>query len=365
MNSRERTFQALKHRAADRIPIDFWATGAVVERLENELGISYAEFLDRYGVDLRYIEGPAYIGPPLESGADIWGVRRIAVTAGACGTSESYSEVLDPPLAGAETVEEIEAYPHWPDPDWFDYDVVETQCDAILKNDRVAVFMGDRLNRVAQLKPAMYLRGSEEIFLDMALRRDIAEAVFGRIRRFYIAYLERILDAAKGKIDIVLTGDDFGAQHGLLVGAPMWRDMLEPGFREYIRLIKSRGAAVMHHSCGSVVDIIPEMIDCGLDILQSIQPEAGGMALADLQRTYGDKLCFHGGISIQKLMPYGMPKDIRKAVQAIAEQVRDTGGYIFCTSHNIQADTSTENILALVEAYLEYGLQTPASSPRG
>lgn len=355
MDSRERTFRALVHRAGDRIPVDFWATDAVTRRLEHDTGLPYAQFLDRYDVDLRYIEGPAYIGPPLAAGQDLWGVGRSVVAAGAKGCAESYSEVTDPPLGRAESVEEIEQYGHWPSPDWFDYSGIERQCEAVRTQQRVVVFMGDRLNRVAQLKPAMYLRGAEQILVDLALDAPMVGALFGRIRQFYLDYLERILDAAKGKIDIVVTGDDFGAQDGLLLSPEAWRTHLRPGFAEYLALLKSHKVTSMHHTCGSVVEIIPDMIECGLDILQSIQPEARGMALADLKRKFGARLCFQGGISIQKTMPYGTPDDVRRDVKALADIARADGGYIFCTSHNIQADTPTENILALLDAYHEYG----------
>jgi len=355
MDSRERTFLALEHKAGDRIPIDFWATKAVTECLELELGMTRAQFLDHYDVDLRYIEGPRYVGPSLEEGADIWGVRRGAVAAGSDGRSEAYSEVISPPLSAAESVEDIEKYARWPSPDWFDYSVINKQCENILKEKREVVFMGDRLNRVAQLKPAMYLLGTEKIFMDIAVRIELVQAVFGKIREFYLAYLERILRAAKGRIDIVLTGDDFGAQNGLLISPDMWRASIRPGFREFMDLVKSYNAVSMHHTCGSVVEIIPDMIECGLKVLQSVQPEAKGMALADLKKKFGGKLCFQGGISIQKTMPYGTPDDIRREVKRIAAVVKSDGGYIFCTSHNIQADTPVENITALMDAYLEYG----------
>jgi uroporphyrinogen decarboxylase len=355
MDSRDRTFLALEHRLGDRIPIDFWATAAVARRLETGLGKTYKEFLDDYDVDLRYIDGPAYIGPPLTPNADIWGVTRDAVSAGASGQSESYSEVTKAPLSSAETLEDIEAYDHWPDPDMFDYDVIEKQCDAILQEDRVVVFMGDRLNRIAQLKPAMYLRGTEDIFIDLAANPQIAEAILRKIREFYLAYLDRILDAAAGKIDIVLTGDDFGAQNGLLIGGEMWRKFIKPGFAEYIDLIKRHQTITMHHTCGSVADIVPDMIACGLDILQSIQPEANGMSLANLKKLFGKNICLQGGISIQKTMPFGSQDDIRREVKSIADIVKPDGGYIFCTSHNIQADTTVENIVTLMDAYMEYG----------
>lgn len=355
MNSRERTFLALEHKRGDRIPIDFWATDAVAKKLEQQLGTTYAAFLDDYGVDLRYIDGPAYIGPVLDPDTDIWGVKRSTVTTGTVGKSESYSEVTEAPLSRAESVRDVEQYAHWPSPDWFDYGIIDAQCDTIRRKDKVVVFMGDRLNRVAQLKPAMYMRGAEDIFIDMACRQEIAHAIFRKIRWFYLTYLDRILTAAKGKIDIVLTGDDFGAQNGLLMHPDMWRDFIQPGFAEYIRLIKRHNARAMHHTCGSVPEIIPDMVASGLDILQSIQPEAGGMTLADLKKKFGKTLCFQGGVSIQKTMPYGSPDDIRREIKAIADIAKPEGGYIFCTSHNIQADTPLENIVALMEAYQKYG----------
>jgi len=355
MNSRDRTFLALEHRLGDRIPIDFWATTSVAQHLETERGKPFTAFLDDYDVDLRYIEGPVYTGPGLAQGEDIWGVKRAAIAAGVSGQSEVYSEVAKAPLSGAETPEDIEAYDHWPDPDMFDYSVIEEQCDSVLVGNRVVVFMGDRLNRVAQFKPAMYLRGTENIFLDVAANPAIAETIFRKVREFYIGYLERILLAAKGQIDIVLTGDDFGAQNGLLISAEMWRKFIKPGFAGYIDIVKRHNTLTMHHTCGSVFDIIPDMIESGLDILQSIQPEATGMSLAKLKREFGRDLCFQGGVSIQKTMPYGSRKEIQNEVKHLADIARRDGGYIFCTSHNIQADTPIENIITLMEAYLEFG----------
>jgi uroporphyrinogen decarboxylase len=355
MNSRERTFLALDHQAGDRIPIDFWASRAMVAKLERELGLTYEQILDRYDVDLRYIQGPGYVGPPLEEGQDIWGVRRASIEVEVPGGRETYSEVAESPLAAMERWEQIEAYAGWPSPDDFEYTVVEAQCEAIRAQGRVVVFMGDRLNRVAQLKPAMYLRGLENTFYDLALQPEIAQAVLGSIRAFYLAYLERILDAARGKIDVVLTGDDFGSQKGLLISPDAWRRYLRPGFAAYVELIKAYGAVAMHHTCGSVVDLVPDLIDCGLDVLQSIQPEADRMSLADLKARYGRELCFHGGISIQRTMPFGTPDDVRAAVCQIARVVKPDGGYIFGTAHNVQADTSVENVRALLSAYHSYG----------
>jgi uroporphyrinogen decarboxylase len=327
----------------------------MIRKLEASTGLTHEQFLDRYDVDLRYIPGPGYVGPFLGEGVDLWGVRRTEVEVGWDGASESYKEVALSPLAEVQTAAEVERYPGWPSPDAFDYRTIEAQCNALREAGRVVVFMGDRLNRIAQLKPAMYLRGLENVFVDLASRPEIVEAIVRRIRTFYLAYLDRILSAAGGKIDIVLTGDDFGSQQGLLISPQAWRTFIRPGFAAYVELIKSHGAWAMHHTCGSVVDLIPDMIECGLDVLQSIQPEAKGMALADLKARFGHSLCFHGGVSIQRTMPFGTPDEVRQEVRSLAEAVKPDGGYIFCTAHNIQADTGVENVQALLEAYHQYG----------
>ena len=215
--------------------------------------------------------------------------------------------------------------------------------------------MGDRLNRVAQLKPAMYIRGVENIMLDMAIRPELARALFGKIKAFYLEYMTRILESARGKLDIVLTGDDFGAQDGLLLSPSMWSEFLSEGFRQYNGLIKGHGVLAMHHTCGSVAELIPAMIENGLDVLQSLQPEAHGMDPASLKRQYGQCLCFQGGVSVQKTLPRGTPDDVRQEVKNLAETMGEGGGYIFCTAHNIQVDTPIENLRALLAAYRDYG----------
>jgi uroporphyrinogen decarboxylase len=219
----------------------------------------------------------------------------------------------------------------------------------------VVVFMGDRLNRIAQLKPAMYLRGSERILLDLVEEPLIAEAILGRIRSFYLDYGRRILEAACGGIDILCTGDDFGAQGGLLLSPTMWDRFLREGFQAFIRLGGEFGVSVMHHSCGSVAGLIPRLIDCGLDILQSLQPEAAGMEPGRLKQEYGKRLCFQGGVSIQQVLPRGNDQEIRQHVAELFKAMAPGGGFIACTSHAIQVDTSVSAIEALFSAYQELG----------
>ena len=359
MDSRERTLRALSFEEPDRVPIDVWMSAGCKRKLAGA-GLSFDGFLDAHDVDLRYIDGPVYIGPPLRTfpdgvSEDIWGVRRVPMTVSLEDGAETYQELAESPLATAESAEAVYAYDHWPSPDWFDYTGIEAQCDAVREKGRAVVFMGDRMNRLAQLKPAMYIRGMETIWTDFYLNPDIARAIFACIRRFYVAYAERIFDAANGKLDILLTGDDFGGQDGPLLSESTWLEFLADGFAEYVALAKSHDIVVMHHTCGAVRPLIPHMIDRGLDVLQSLQPEAAGMDPHGLKRKFGDRLAFHGGISIQRTLPFGAPEDIRNEVRDRVEALAPGGGYILCTSHNIQADTPLENVHALLAAYHEFG----------
>jgi uroporphyrinogen decarboxylase len=135
----------------------------------------------------------------------------------------------------------------------------------------------------------------------------------------------------------------------------MWERFFAPGFREYIRIIQSFRARAMHHTCGSVAALVPAMVQCGLQVLQSLQPEAMASDLPELKKQYTKTLAFHGGISIQRTLPLGTAEDIRREVHDRVAVLAPSGGYILCTAHNVQADCPLENVEALLQAYREEG----------
>lgn len=357
--SRERVAEALRHQEPDRVPVDFWSTPEADAGLLAAVGLTSREALLRaFEVDLRYLAGPRYIGPPLETDAegnrrDLWGVLRRRVTVSGAGWQQSYWEVVASPLADCRTVAEVAAYAGWPSPDWFDYSVVRDQCLAC--GEFCRVFEGDRLNRIAQLKPAMYLRGMEQLLLDLLLAPELFAAIVGRVRDFYLEYERRTLEAADGELDLLMTGDDFGTQHGLLVSAADWRRTLRPGFAAFIELAHGHGVPVMHHTCGAVAELIPEFLGCGLDVLQGLQPGAQGMDLPRIKREYGRDLAFQGGVSIQHALPRGTPQQVREEVRRALETMKPGGGYLAGTSHALQADVPPDNVRALLGAYREFG----------
>jgi uroporphyrinogen decarboxylase len=319
--------------------------------------------LRELGVDLRYVMGPSYVGLQMRTHddgtvEDHWGVVRRPMTVD--GTDRTgrrwtwtYQHVHVSPLQGATTVREIEAYAHWPSADQWRYEVVKAECDEAGRTGCAVVNGGDRLDRTAQLKPSMYLRGTEQFLSDLVLEPAIADCILEHIGHYYLTYNERVFQAAQGRIDIFFMGDDMGTQTGLWVSPKMYRRFFKERFRRYNDLAHRYGMKTMYHTCGNVTKLIPDFIDCGLDILQSLQPSA--MDLAVLKREYGKHLAFQGGIDIQEVLPKGTPAQVREHVRQRAQVLGAGGGYIFGTAHNLLPDVPTENAVALFHAYRQAG----------
>jgi len=358
VTSKQRVLTSLSFREPDRVPIDYWGTPETTRMLVKHFAVdTYEALLQKLDVDLRIIPGPKYVGPELTkhpdgSREDYWGVPRVEKTYGEGPKRGTYHEVTRFPLGHMTTVQEIDRH-RWPTPDWFDYSDIAAQCAQF--PDKAVVSVGDRLDRTALLKPAMYLRGTEQIFLDLVENPAIAEAVFEHIAAFYLEHNRRIFEAASGKLDIFMMGDDFGMQHGLLCSYDTWKRFFAPGLRRYIALPKRYGLKVMHHSCGAIRPIIADLIDMGLDILNPIQPGCVGMDPHELKRDFGKPLAFHGSINIQQTLPFGTIADVRAEVRDRMAALAPGGGFLICTAHNIQVDTPLPNILALFDAYHEFG----------
>ena len=358
MNSKERVLIILAHQEADRVPIDFWAEKSVISSLMRHLNLTqYEQLLQYLQVDIRYVEGARYIGPELYKAPggrweDIWGVIRQPMPLDQSNPSRGLIQhVVQHPLAQAETVKDIENH-RWPSPDWYEYTIAE---DTQGKEQYAVVCGADRLNRTAQFKPAMYLRGIEKLLMDLIINPKIVEAINERLIPYYIEFNENIFHRANGKIDIFYMGDDFGTQKGPFISIEMWRRFFKPGFKRFIDHAHSHGIKVMHHTCGSVVDLIPDFIECGLDILQSLQPLARGMDFKKIKSEYGRYIAFQGGIDIQDVMPFGTVDRVKTEVRRIIETLAPGGGYIFCSSHNLQPDTPLQNTLAMYETAIEAG----------
>jgi uroporphyrinogen decarboxylase len=362
MTSRERALKAINFEEPDRIPIDNWMVPEIKARCMEYWGCeSEEELLAFLGIDVRDNYGPSYVGQEFKkfddgTVADLWGVRRKIVTYGKGTPYEgTFKEVAWSPLEHMTGVEEINAYEAWPTPDWWDYTKVKEEC-AYWHPEYFVLNKGDRLDRTAQLKPMMYLRGIQQTFIDLAVNPDIVECIRDHVVNYFLEYNPKVFEAGSDEIDMFMMGDDMGGQRGPLISVEMWRKYFRDAFRKYCEIAHKYGLKVMYHTCGDVYQLIPEFIENGLDCLQSLQPQATNMDIKRLKKEFGKDLSFQGGMDIQQVLPLGTPEDVKKMVRYAAENAKRGGGYIFGTSHNIQADTAMENVVALFEAYHEYGV---------
>lgn len=192
------------------------------------------------------------------------------------------------------------------------------------------------------------LRGFENILMDAVAEPAFFEEVLDRLTALYLRFVEYTADLP---VDGILFGDDWGDQRGVILGAERWRRFLKPRWARIYAAVRRRGKIVMTHSCGSVAEIIPDLIEIGLDVLESVQPEAAGMNPYELKRKWGDKIAFWGGLGSQSTIPFGTPAAIRAEVGRLRREMGKGGGYILAPAKPLQPGTPTENAVAVVEAF--------------
>ena len=169
-----------------------------------------------------------------------------------------------------------------------------------------------------------------------------------------IATVDSRIAATDGQIDIMYSGGDIGTQTGMMLSPALWRKHIKPYSTQLIRPFKEAGCKTFYHSCGSIVPVIPDLIEMGLDILDPIQPKAYGMDPATLKEQFGDRLSFHGGVDVQELLPFGTPAQVAAEVTRVIDTLGANGGYIVSSAHALQSDTPVENALALFKTAQEH-----------
>ena len=189
---------------------------------------------------------------------------------------------------------------------------------------------------------AWTMRGMERLYMDFVEHPRFVHELLEAITEYNIAQVD---EALKHDIDAVIFGDDWGQQHGLLMGYPCWKEFLYPALERMYRAVLDAGKIVFIHSCGDVDELFDDLVHIGLRVFNPFQPEV--MDVASLMQEYRGRLAFWGGISTQRTMPYGTPKDVRAEVRRLMAHGRE-GGYILSPAHSLEGDVPLENLLALV-----------------
>ena len=352
MQPYDRFINAINHEKTDRLPVDFVCTPEFDNKIKKHFGIDEDELLlQKLGVDIRRVSA-RFAGPDDMMGA-----------AGVCGVGKDflgvvwrpvkyelgvYNEIAFHPLAHATTVKEIEEY-SWPSVDWFDFSHLKEDIARINRDHRYAImfFAG------GAFETPWYMRGMERFLMDLVECPDIAEAISFHAAEFYKNRALRAIEESDGQIDIIGSGGDIGTQRGMMLSPELWRRHIKPYSKTLIRTFKDMGLKTFYHSCGSIIPVIEDFIEMGIDILDPIQPKAAGMDPDDLKRRFGKRLSFHGGIDEQELLPRGTPEQVRQEVYRYIRILGENGGYIVSPAHAVQPDTPVENIIALYEAATE------------
>ena len=194
-----------------------------------------------------------------------------------------------------------------------------------------------------------YLRGFENTMIDCIAAEDFYAELLDRLTGLCLALVAACADVSA---DAIMMGDDWGNQRGVMIGPERWRRFFKPRYARIFEAVHAQGKLAVMHCCGSVADIMPDIIEIGLDVLESVQPEAAGMNPYALKRAWGDQITFWGGLGSQSTIPFATPAEIRHEIRRLRREMSTGGGYILAPAKPIRRETPTENAVAVVEEFL-------------
>ncbi len=380
MTSRERVLKALNHEVPDRVPIDLggFQTGIhqkayrdVLDHLgiEDDIAIMdpvqqlakpCEEVLQRFGVDFRYViaHGPdSFTGGIEKNERDgrLWHDLKdeFGVVWSMPDDQQLYMDISHHPLANATTTDLASyPFPKGDDPTRF----TGLRDEALRLREETPFALSTGIGGVVY-EICWYMRGLERWFVDMIKNPSFCEALLDKTLAFWMGYYTEFMAQIGDLIDVVMIGDDIGGQSGPLFSPLFYRNVVKPRQKQLVQHIKSlTSAKIWYHTCGSVVPLISDLIDNGIDILNPVQISATDMDPVMLKKRYGDELVFWGGgIDTQHVLSFASPGEVRADVRRNVEALKPGGGYVFNSVHNIQAGVPAANVVAMFDAARDYG----------
>jgi len=348
MNDRENLLACMRRLPFERVPFQFSLCESQRRSLRQKYGTD--DVVQLFGMPVQYIELPASTHPHDYSSyhanaaelsfIDEWGVGHKK------GSVEHFTHMY-PPMGSFTSASEVAAYPF---PDMLE----EKRWESVRrKNDEAhAKGLATAFFAVQVFEPAWYLRGLDNLLADMLLDEEMAHACLSKMVEIQSAIAAK---AAACGVDIIVFGDDVGTQRALMMSLETWRAWIKPATQATIQAAKKANPEVLalYHSDGVIYDIIPELIDIGVDILNPVQPEC--MDAVELKRMYGKRLSFWGTIGTQTTMPFGTPQDVEEAVRQMILTVGQGGGLCIAPTHLLEPEVPFENIETFVKAVRKYG----------
>lgn len=330
MTKCQRVIQSLKHNNTDIIPYQINFTRQEHDKVAKYLAdMDFAEKIGNHiegtyfnGFLIEDIEYPGYFKDDFgvrwnRNGAD----KDIGVIAGI---------VINEPIINS-------------------FEFPEIKEDALKEKYRSLVSNGNDSFKIGGVSFSMFerawsLRSMENFLMDMVLEPEFTEYLLDGICEFNLQVIDLALTY---DIDGFYFGDDWGQQTGLIMGPTLWRKFLKPRIARMYDRVKSKGKFVIQHSCGDIHEIFPDLIEIGLDVYQTFQPEI--YDIKKVKKEYGNYLAFWGGISTQRLLPYATPEEIRKVTVETLKIMGENGGFIAGPTHAVSGDVPPENIVLLID----------------
>ena len=392
MKIKDRIFSAIKFKGVDRIPILFRGLPPLSKKLMKYFKIGdfkdsnillkyYRTLLKELGADIWAAGGsaafsnfsPKYIGPELKlidrDYFSVLGVEIKEITIKKY--NYSYTVCLRGPLADYDSPKNIEGF-LTNKLDYFDYKnsvnnllnygknseyynnpVAEKilNYDNFKNSDEDIVTMGNIMTNPFML--CCYLRGMDNFLFDLIGNKKMAEALINEVELFVIEFNRRSINKTQIKPMIFATWDDVATQNGLMFSPDIFKKYFLPIWKKLISIIKSKKIFFTWHCCGNVNEVLPMMIDAGIDVFDVVQTSAKDMEIEKIYKRYGKSICVHGGVDVQQLLVMKGPKEIKEEVKKIRELWGKRGGAIIGPSHDILPETPIKNILAIYEGFEE------------
>ena len=370
LTPRERVLTALEHREPDRVPLGLGASGASVTddvyfKLKDYFGIEGdvepfrsghgdniydPRIFDCLGVDFRHVflRSSLEFTPPVNEDGSL--VNEWGVTVKKYGR---FYEWISNPLADAG-VSDIDSY-NWPKPYTGNRQrgLMEAINDYYYNTDFA---IATRSPSRGFFDLGVQLRGFERFMTDLILDKQFIHKLMNKLLEVMCGFYDVLLDQVGPYVHIVETQDDYGHQNSLFFSPSTFQEMIKPYRAELNAFIKKKApqARIFIHTCGAVSELIDDLIDCGVDVVNPVQPLARGMETDALKNRFGNRVVFHGGIDLQEALA-GTAEDVEIEVKKRLRDLAPGGGYILSPANVVQDDVPVENIVLLFDLAKKYG----------
>jgi uroporphyrinogen decarboxylase len=353
-NNRQRFYDVMAGKPADRLPLDLQLTPPVAKEVESQLGTpdpakafgSDTEYLwINYKYDRKeWVKAYKGIGVQIPENAIDYPMGIFFAPDSEASEANAHMAAHLHTLEDIDSVEQLESLP-WPDlENPAHYADLKERIAAIHSRDRISVAVMD----CTIFEHSWYLRGMDNLFADILEEEEVGFWLFDFFTRRSTVAVNRL--AAAG-VDVIRLGDDIGMQQGMLMAPDLWREHIKPRLAKIVAAAKAAGPSkILYHSDGNILPVIEDLIEIGVDILNPIQPEC--MSVQEVVTQYKDRLAFWGMIGTQTTLPFGKPEGIIEAVGEIYQLAAEGARCIVGPTHVVEPDVPWANLEALVSATL-------------